>query len=144
MGGINGYSVGRDITVNINTPNGPLRLSTITGFSSKPNTEKREVRGLDGIRRPLVFPDGWNGSFTVERQDSTLDDFWALIEANYYAGQGIPNATITETVSEPDGSVNQYKYLGVIFILTAAGDWKGNETVAQTLEFEAEQRVKVA
>lgn len=141
---VNGYSVGRDVTVNINTSTGPLRLSTITGFTSKPNIEKKDVRGLDGIRRPLVFPDGWNGQFDVSRQDSTLDDFWATVEANYYAGQGIPGATITETITEPDGSVNQYRYLGAILFLDDAGDWKGNEAVNQRLSFEAQQRIKVA
>lgn len=142
--GINGYSVGRDITLNINTPSGLLRLSTITNFKASPNTEKHQIRGLDGIRRPLVFPDGWNGSFEVARRDATLDQFWAQIESNYYAGSGIPGATITETINNPDGTVSQFRYTGVVLILEDAGDWRGNEAVMQRLSFEAEQRIQVS
>ena len=141
---VNDYSVGRDVTVNINTPTGSLRLSTITGFQSMPNVEKGEVKGLDGKRRPLVFPNGWNGKFDVARQDDTLDAYWAQVEANYYAGQDIGKGTVTETITEANGAVSQYKYLGCIFILEQAGDWKGNSDVPQVLSFEAQQRVKVA
>ena len=144
MAGVNGYSVGRDITVNINTASGPLRLTSITGFSAKPNKEEKQIRLLSGRRISLFFPDGWGGQFDVARQDSTLDDYQAQVEADYYSGLGIPTASITETITEPDGSVSQYRYIGVILYLEDAGDWKGNESVNQRLAFQAEQRIKVA
>lgn len=144
MAGVNGYSVGRDITLNINTANGPLRLDGITNFNSKPNKEEKQIRLLNGRRITLMFPDGWSGDFEVARQDSTLDDFQASLEAGYYAGQGIPGATITETITEPNGSVSQYRHIGVILYLEDAGKWGGNESVNQRLTFQSEQRIKVA
>lgn len=144
MAGVNGYSVGRDITVNINTANGPLRLDSITKFNRKPNKEQKQIRLLNGRRINLNFPDGWSGDLEVARQDSTLDDYQAQLEADYYDGLGIPGATITETITEPNGAVNQYRYIGVTLFLEDAGSWGGNESVNQRVAFEAEKRIKVA
>jgi hypothetical protein len=141
---LNGFSVGRDIATNIQTPTGTLALSLITKFTSKPETTDKKVKGIDGRTRHLIFPDGWTGSFEVERQDSTIDDFFAAQEADYYAGLNLLSSTITETITESDGSTSQYMYVGVIFKLDDAGDWAGDETVKQKISFMAEQRIKVA
>lgn len=141
---MNGFSVGRDVSLSIVTAAGPLRLSLITGFSAKPNTAETRVKGLDGITRFLRFPDGWAGSFDVERQDSTVDDYFAQLEANYFAGINEQSATITETITEPNGGVSQWRYLGVLLKLDDAGSWGGDQTVKQKLSFMAARRIKLA
>jgi len=141
---LNGFSVGRDIALNIQTPTGGLSLNLITKFSAKPETTDKKVKGIDGRTRHLSFPDGWSGSFEVERQDSTIDDFFAAQEASYYNGKSVTASTITETITEASGAVSQYQFTGVIFTYDDAGDWSGDDSVKQKIKFYAETRIKVA
>ncbi|MFN3886139.1 MAG: hypothetical protein ACK4MG_04200 [Aquabacterium sp.] len=141
---MNGFTVGRDVSLSVVTANGPLRLTLITGFSAKPNTAETRVKGLDGVTRYLRFPDGWSGSFDVERQDSTVDDYFAQLEANYYAGINEQPATITETITEPNGSVTQWRYTGVLLKLEDAGTFQGDQTVKQRLSWVAARKIKLA
>lgn len=141
---LNGFTVGRDLSLDITGANGPLRFTLITGFQSKPDTTDEKVKGLDGITQHVRFPEGWSGSFELNRQDDTIDTYFAQLEANYYAGQSEYPVTITETISEADGSVSQYRYLQVLLKLDDAGSWKGDATVKQKLTFVAARRIKVA
>ena len=141
---LNGYSIGRDIALDIIGPQGPLRFNQIISFMSKPDTTDQKIKGLDGITRHLRFPDGWSGSFEIERQDSAVDDYFTQIEANYYAGLNEIPVTITETVTEVNGSVSQYRYLQVILVLEDAGTWQGDKSVHQKVRFMSARRVKVS
>lgn len=141
---VNSFSVGRDVTLDIIGPQGPLRFNLITGFHSKPDITDAKVKGLDGITRHVRFPDGWSGGFSVERQDSTVDDYFAQLEANFYAGLNEQPCTITETITEANGSVTQYRYQQVLLKLDDAGSWEGDKTVKQSISFMAARRVKVA
>lgn len=141
---VNNFSVGRDISLTIVTASGPLNLNLITGFRSKPEMAEVKVKGLDGLTRHARFYDGWTGGFDIERQDSTVDDYFAQLEANYYQGINEQPATITETISEPNGAVTQYRYMQVLLKLDNAGEWKGDSTVKQQISFIAAQRRKIA
>jgi len=141
---VNNFTVGRDATLTIVTPSGPLNISLITSFQASPEMAEVKVKGLDGITRHARFFDGWRGSFKVERQDSTLDDYFAQLEANYYAGINEQPATITETITEASGAVSQYRYLQVLMKLDDAGAYAGDQTVKQSLSFVAARRVKVS
>lgn len=141
---LNSYSVGRDLSLDITGPNGPLSFSQIVGFTSKPDITDKKIKGLDGITRHLRFPDGWSGSFEIERQDSTVDDYFSQLEANYYAGLNELPVTITETIQEVNGSISQYRYLQVLLTLEDAGNYKGDDSVHQKMRFVAARRVKVS
>jgi len=141
---VNSFTVGRDCTLTIVTASGPLNLSLITQFQSAPDMAEIKIKGLDGITRHARFFDGWRGSFNVERQDSTLDDYFAQLEANYYAGINEQPATINETITEVNGQVTQYRYLNVLFKLDDAGSKAGDQTVKQKLSFVAARRTKIA
>lgn len=141
---LNSYSVGRDLSLDITGPNGPLSFSQIVGFTSKPDITDQKIKGLDGITRHLRFPDGWSGSFEIERQNSLLDDYWSQLEANYYAGLNELPVTITETIQEVNGSISQYRYLQVLLTIDDAGAFKGDASVHQKLRFVAARRVKVS
>jgi len=141
---LNSYSVGRDLSLDITGPNGPLSFSQITGFSSKPDISDQKIKGMDGITRHLRFPDGWSGSFDLERQNSVLDDYWADLEANYYAGRNELPVTITETIQEVNGSISQYRYLQVLLTIEDAGSYKGDASVHQKMRFVAARRVRVS
>ena len=141
---INNFSVGRDLTLTIVTPSGPLNLNLITGFDSSPDMPEIRVKGLDGITRHARFFDGWHGSFSIERSDNTVDAYFAQLEANYYAGFNELACTITETITEASGAVSQYRYLNVLLKLDAAGSWAGDQTVKQKLSFVAARRMAIA
>ena len=46
-------------------------------------------------------------------------------------------------VSRLDGSTSTYQFDGVVFKLTNAGTWKGDQSVKQKLEFFATTRKRV-
>lgn len=140
----NSFSVGRDVSLDIITSNGPLSFGLITKFTSKQDITDKKIKGIDGVTRHVRFPDGWSGTFDIERQDSTLDDYFAQLEQDYYDGIAEQGATITETIQEVNGSISQYRYLGVLLKFDDAGDKSGDSTITQKLSFLASRRVKVA
>jgi hypothetical protein len=141
---LNNYSIGRDISLNIIGLNGPLNFAQVVGFQSKPDTTDQKIKGLDGVTRHLRFPDGWTGSLDLERQDSTLDDYWTQVENNYYAGLNELPISITETIREVSGSISQYRYVDVLLTIDDAGSFKGDKSVSQKVKFVAARRLKVA
>jgi len=141
---INGYSVGRDYTLVIQTATGPLQLNKLTSFKSKQDVTDVRVKRLDGITDHVRFFDGWSGSFDIERQDATVDRWFAGLESNYYAGINEQPAQIYETIQEANGAVSQYRYDGVLMTLADAGNRAGDATVKQSINFVASRRYLVA
>jgi hypothetical protein len=47
---------------------------------------------------------------------------------------------ITETITEVDGSISQWRYEGVMFAMPEHGNWKGDAKVSQRLEWCASFR----
>jgi len=139
----NSFSIGKDVSLQITTQQGTLLSTLLTNFKSKQRTSDKTVKGLDGIMRPLYLPDGWEGNFEYERGSSDLDDFIADLEADYYSGTAVTGATILETITESNGNTSQYRYEGVVFKLSDAGEWRGDSSVKMTLEFAASKRTKV-
>lgn len=141
---LNGFSVGRDVSLDIVTPQGPLRFSLVTKFMSKMDITDKKIKGLDGITRHVRFPDGWTGSFEIERQDATADDYFSQIEDAYYQGLNEIPCSITETITEVNGSVTQYRYVQVLLKYEDAGEWSGDNTIKQKISFVAARRLKVS
>ncbi|QBJ80514.1 hypothetical protein [Aquitalea sp. USM4] len=138
-----GYNTGKDVALDINGPNGPIRISKIMSFDSKPKTTSQEITPLNGQTDELLIPKGWTGSFEVERTDATLDTWWAQFESDYYNGVPQAAATITETISETDGSVSVFRYTNVIMKLEDAGKKEGDKTIRMSVSFTARRRIKV-
>jgi len=141
---INGYSVGRDYTLVIQTATGPLQLNKITGFKKKQEVTDVRVKRIDGITDHVRFPDGWSGSFDVERQDASVDNYIAQVEAGYYSGINEQPCQIYETIQEANGAVSQFRMDGVLLTLADGGNVAGDATVKQSLSFVASRRIKVA
>ena len=135
-----GFSVGRDVSLTVIYNGAPLTFGLVTNFEAKPITGDNKILGLDGVPRHQVFPEGWSGSFTLTREDASTDDWWASLEAAYFAGQNIPYGTILESITEADGSLSQYRFENVSLKLTDAGSWSGNKEVIQKVEFMASKR----
>lgn len=143
---MNGQSVGRDVSLDLITSKGILAIAStaITKFDTTPVTTNTTSKGLDGLTRYGVFPDGWKGTLEIDRMNGTLDAFWAQIEADFYAGVNTMPGTITETIQEPDGSISQFRYTGVMFDFKDAGSKVANQLVKQKLDFMAARRIKVS
>lgn len=139
---INGFVSGRDLTTSIQTPKGPLKPTKVVGFSAKQETVDTKVKGLDGTITPLRFQDGWTGSFEVERQDSTVDDYFASVEADYYSGLNEQGAQITQTITEPGGLISQYVFTDCMLKADSLGDWAQDKTVNMKISFVANRRLK--
>jgi hypothetical protein len=141
---LNGFSVGRDVALTIVTAKGPLTLNLITAFTCEQDTSDQMVKGLDGVPRPIRHFNGWRGRFELERADSTLDDYFAGLEADIFSGLSEQPATLTETIAELSGAVSQYRFTGVLLKLDGAGEWRGDQAVRQSLSFIASRRIKVS
>lgn len=140
----NSFTTGRDVTLSIQTPQiGILNLNLITGFQSRQNTSTLSPKGLDGIVRHVRFMNGWTGSFTIERRDPTLDEYFALVEAQYWLGASEPPCVIKEIIQEQDGSITQWRYTGVLLVFDDAGEFRGDQTVRQAVSFIASKRLAV-
>src|SRR5260363_305341 len=92
----------------------------------------------------LRFPDGWSGSFEIERDSDALDRHFARAEDDYYLGVNESPCTITETIIEPNDAISQYRYEGVLLKLEDAGEWEDTKSVKQKLSFVASRRKKVS
>lgn len=140
----NNYSVGRDITLVVQTPAGALVLNKITKFKSKQESTEVRIKRLDGITDRLRFFDGWSGSFEIERQDSVVDDYFSQLEANYYAGINEQPCQIYETHQEPNGQTTQYRHDGVLLALDDAGEWAGDASVKISIKWTGSRKTKTA
>ncbi|WP_045736803.1 hypothetical protein [Xanthomonas sp. MUS 060] len=141
----NGYSVGRDITVVIILPDGStLNMGKVTSFKSKQDTTDTKIKGIDGIVDHLRFYEGWSGSFDSDRRGPELDQHFARLEANYFAGADEPPSAMQTTIVEPNGQVSQYRYERVLLKYDDAGDWSGDKPVHQKISFVASRRIQQA
>lgn len=137
------FSIGKDVTLDIIGPQGPLRFPILTGFEAKPSYKSIESKGLDGIDRYEDLPSGWNGTISLDRSNSAVDDFFAQKEANFYTGLSSTTVTITETIQETNGGVSQYRYTGVALTLQDAGSKTGDNKVPMKIGFRAGRRIKI-
>lgn len=139
---MNGLSVGRDITLELNFSGGPLVFAphAIQNFDRKPLAPIKNYMGMDGIIIPVLFHNGWELSIDVGRFDNGLDLWWAEAEALYYQGISLPGGTIIETIQEATGAVSQFIYTNLVLKLDDAGNWKGDEFVTQKLSGVASRK----
>ncbi len=141
----NGYSLGRDTTVAVILPDGSsLNLGKVTKFTSKQDTTDEKIKGIDGVTDHLKFYEGWTGSFDIQRRNPELDNYFARLEANYFAGVDEPPATIQQTIVEPNGQVSQFRFERVLLKYDDAGDFTAAKAVSQKISFMASRRIQQA
>jgi hypothetical protein len=137
------FSIGRDTQLVVIGPMGRIDLTHVTSFDSRQITRSVRVDRLDGTHMGTELPKGWEGSFELDRGSSVVDDFIAAAEQQYFNGSSVPAGTMYQYVTETDGSVSTYQYDNVIFRLSNAGSWKGDNSVKQKLEFFAVRRRRI-
>lgn len=139
---INGFTIGRDIAIDINMPQGPVRFSNVTGFTKKQMSTGIVSKGIDGTDRFGEIPSGWEGDIEVDRANAALDAAFDYLEGLYYGNQNVPPSVITETITENNG-VTQWRYTGVAFKYDDAGGAKGDAKVTQKFSWKASRRIRV-
>lgn len=139
----NTFSVGRDCQLVVMGPYGRIDLTHVTSFEARQMTAAVRVDRIDGSQLAAELPKGWEGHFELERGNSSVDDFVARMESSYNAGRAIASGTLYQYVTEADGSVSTYQFDGVVFRLTNAGVWRGDQSVRQRLEFFAASRRRI-
>lgn len=138
------YNIGRDVSLDINDPvNGLIRFSIRTGFEATPIYDELKSKALDGIPRNAAIPDGHRLAFQIDRANAAIDNYFAAKEARYFNGEADPNVTITETITEIDGSVTAWRYTDVALRLTGGGTWRGNAITTQAMEGMAAMKIKI-
>lgn len=141
---MNNYNTGRDVTLQVFGNDGAMKSFRMrTMFNSKQETNHIKVKRFDGVIDNLMIPDGWNGQLEYTRQGGEVDDYIAKLENDYYNGQDIQPAQITETIQEGSGVITQYRYTGVYFKLDDAGDKRGDDVIKQRVSFVASRRLKI-
>ena len=137
------FSIGRDTQLVVIGATGRIDLTHVTSFDSRQLTQSVRVDRLDGTQMGTELPKGWEGSFELDRGSSTIDDFIAAAEQQYFNGNSVAPGTMYQYVTETDGSTSTYQYDNVIFRLSNAGTWKGDSSVKQKLEFFAIRRRRI-
>jgi hypothetical protein len=140
---LNNFSVGRDTQLVVIGPSGRIDLSHVTGFEARQMTQSVRVDRLDGKQMGAELPKGWEGSFDIERGNSAADDFIYTTEQSYYNGSQPVLGTMYQYITETDGSTSTYQYDSVTFRLSSAGQWKGDSSVKQKLDFYASRRMRI-
>jgi len=141
---VNNQSIGKDVTVNINLFGKAVTIqpNAIMEFEPTPRTSEETRTGIDGVTRDAVFPIGWSLQFQIDRLDGVVEDMWASIEAAYYAGQNVGTGTVLETITNPDGSINQWQYTPVVFKLESLGQRTATSVIKMRMSALAGRRIK--
>lgn len=142
--GFGDLTIGKDITIDIVLRTGRiLRLGNVTSFDRKPVHKKINSDGIDGVPKKGVIPGGWELMLDVDREHNEAELWWDDYERRYYDGEAIQNVTVTETITEGDGSITQFRYEGVALHLDDAGAYKGDSNVKMKLKGEASFRRRI-
>lgn len=122
---------------------GILRFQLIESFQSKEDATTNKHVQMNGEVRHPKFHMGWSGSFVLERSGDFMDSYIAAQEADYLRGIDQRPVTITETITEVDGTVSQWQYTNAVLTLENAGDWTGIEITKQNVTFQARRKIKI-
>ena len=144
---VNNFNIGRDVQVIVLhplIPGGRLDLQVVISFDVKPNPKMLEVNGLDGIDRAAMIPGKYDGTITLDRANSVVDDFQAQLDAAYYAGQNVPAGTIYQYITEVNGNVSCYQLENAVIHATDLGSAKSDSVIQQKLSFTASKRRKIS
>lgn len=138
--GVLNISIGRDVSVVLTVDGQAIDLQNVTGFEANALYSKLNVGRLDGTNLFAELPKGWSGSFTMERSNDKLDDFFARAESLWYAAGVLQNATITQAITEADGSTSRYQFTNCALTF-GKQTWKPEAPTAMEVTFMATQRI---
>jgi hypothetical protein len=109
------FTVGTDVSIDIYDPQDGsfTSITGITDFNARPMTQDLEHHGLEGKDAFATIYRGWEITAGYDRMDGKTDRYFAEREARYRSGLPQQTVTITQTITERDGSQSQYRFSGV-------------------------------
>lgn len=126
------FNVGRDLTLQV-VVNGQSfnNLGLLTDANRKVLSHMHEVIPVnnDGIPVRRTTYSGYDFEFHFTRQSGLVDSLVRELQRNYYSGGNPPKITMTETIRNPDQSVNQTSYTGGTIVPETLGSFKGADPV---------------
>ena len=142
---VNNYSVGKDLSFQLNMPDGTLNiLLDATEYSvKKKNTLLTRKSLSSGKTIHGNIPDGFEITIRLDRRDATIDRYFAAQDASYYAGVNIVGGQIQETITEKDGSKSNFLYTDVTLQYDGPGDWRSDAYIPITIMAYATERLAV-
>ena len=128
----NSFNVGRDITLQI-VINGQnfSNLGLVTDTSRKSLSHMHEVVPTNNDGQPVrrTTFSGYEFQLHLSRQNGQFDSLVRALQDNYFNGGTPPKVTMTETIRNPDNSVNQTVYTGGTIVPESMGAFKGADGV---------------
>lgn len=140
---LDGLTSGIDHKIVITDINGVENFAIIENFTAKEDAPVDKIVAMDGTVRHPKFHQGWSGSFTIERNSAFQDSYFAAQESSYYLGLDQIPVTITETITENDGTVSQWQFSQVVLVFDTIGSFSGTEIVKQSVSFMAARRFQL-
>lgn len=144
MASLDGLTAGQSNKIVFTSADGIEKFTILESFTAKEDAPISKEIAMDGTTRHPQFHQGWSGTAIFERGDHFLDDYIAAKERNYYLSGDQIDLTITQSISELDGTVTQYQFTGVVLTLEDGGNYSGTEIVKQSISFMAKRRLKLA
>ena len=141
-----GYSVGRDLTmVVVNQTSGAVvTFNVLCKVDFRQMTKQLEWKPLNGNIAFADIPEGWEAGIEFERADSTVQDYFVADEANYLSGGSTTTFYLQETITNPDGSVTQYRYINGAMRLSNAGAYAMDDKVSLKVDARFGRCLKMA
>lgn len=140
---VNGFNSGIDHKITFTDVTGVQYFATLESFTAKEDATSDKIISMNGVVDHAKFHGGWSGSFVIQRKSDVMDNYIAAQELGYYQGVNQSPLTITETITEVNGSVTQWQYTKVVIILEDNGNWSGTEIVKQRVTFQASTRIQL-
>ena len=143
---VNTFNIGRDgaqLTI-FDTLQGQVTFNGQISFETKQRTKKLESETIQGNTIFRNVPNGHEGTLTFDRQDASIETYFATKEANFFGLLPPESCIITHTITELSGTITQFQYIGVELELLEAGDFKSLDKVIQKVGFRASQKIQVA
>ncbi len=88
--------------------------------------------------------DGFHITFTITRTGAALEEFSLNQAIAFDAGNVVQAGYLSQSVSNPDGSISRYQFTNFVFFMDDPGDVQRDKQVTMTCEGAASKKVKIA
>lgn len=140
---ISGFNIGKEVSLDLVHPTlGIVPIGLVTNFEARPMVSRLQsipiTNGGKSIHR-MVYT-GWEGTFEADRANGVLDALFQLLEDNFYGGQAETYFLLTETIRNPDSSIDEFRFVQVVLQPETHGSWQAEQKVTQRFTYVATNR----
>lgn len=142
---ISGFNVGTDVRFAIQDQYGDVftdaMLGHLTSFESESEDVELKITPITTGGLP-IYQTIWNGirgSMTYTRVNTSFQQMFMDMMGAYYSGGIISQFSISASVRNRDGSIDEYLYSGVQFSKPRFGAFHGTKEIDMRVDFRATQ-----